>query len=747
MAEVNLSGNTDIDGILWGYRIDGTNLTYSFPTGTGDYTDYAEIKGFEAFNADQQAAVTRILAQVSGVCGLSFTLATTGRATLRFAEAKEIDYTDAEGGLHKPGDPNDSAEANPPDPDFAAHIRGDCWFNRTNYNDPDPGDFAFAAGVMHEIGHALGLKHGHAAQTEHGVNFPVLPSDHDSQEYSIMTYRRYPGGPATGSSAADYPQTLMQNDIAALQYMYGADYGYNDGNNTYRWSPTTGEMFIDGVAQGLAPGGSENFIFLTIWDGKGIDTYDFSNYTTNLVVDLNPGAWSRVSANSNLQLADLGDGKFARGNIANALLHQNNNASLIERAIGGTGRDSITGNRADNELFGQAGDDTLLGGAGRDRLDGGTAADAMAGGAGDDTYVVDNVGDAVIEWSGEGIDTISAWISTWMPENTEMLRLEFDPRAITATGSFGNDRIEGNAFNNVINGSAGWDSMLGRAGNDTYYVENVFDSVVETYGEGTDTVISSVSFTLADNVETLRLDGAAPLAGTGNNWENTLVGNIGANRLNGAGGLDTLQGGLGDDTYVLNDLGLFIYDDETFFYLYDRVVEAANAGVDTVEVALVNALHFTSYLLPENVENGRVIGTGAFDLNGNALANALTGNGAVNRLNGGAGNDLLDGGGGEDTLTGGAGNDVFTLTDSTFRELGEDSFDFFYDAVVEAANGGIDTVRVARAWGTYGYSLPTHVENGVVIGTEAFDLTGNDAANVLTGNDAANVLRGGAGID
>ena len=81
----------------------------------------------------------------------------------------------------------------------------------------------------------------------------------------------------------------MMLDIAAIQYMYGANYNTNAGNTVYTFSTTTGEMFIDGVGQGTP---EINRIFRTIWDGNGVDTYDLSNYTTDLNIDLAPGGWS-----------------------------------------------------------------------------------------------------------------------------------------------------------------------------------------------------------------------------------------------------------------------------------------------------------------------------------------------------------------------------------------------------------------------------------------------------------------------
>src|SRR3712207_3786784 len=135
-----------------------------------------------------------------------------------------------------------------------------------------------------------------------------MPAAHDSLEYTVMSYRSYVGASTTSGYVNgdwDYPQSLMMDDIRAIQAMYGANYGTNDDNTTYSWSATTGEMFIadgDGApSEGQGRPGA-NRIFLTVWDGGGIDTYDFSNYATNLKVDLQPGAWTTTSA---AQLARL----------------------------------------------------------------------------------------------------------------------------------------------------------------------------------------------------------------------------------------------------------------------------------------------------------------------------------------------------------------------------------------------------------------------------------------------------------
>jgi hypothetical protein len=190
-----------------------------------------------------------------------------------------------------------------------------------------------------------------------------------------MTYRSFVGANLNGYTVRDgsYPVGLMIADIEALQYLYGADYGTNSTDSVYTFSSTTGVMSINGVAQLSSVA---NKIFRTIWDGGGNDTYDLSNYTTNLQINLEPGGWSTFSTT---QLADLGGGfypgKLARGNVANAELYQGNTASLIENAIGGTGNDTIIGNQANNVLNGNGGNDTLEGGLGNDTLIGGAGID------------------------------------------------------------------------------------------------------------------------------------------------------------------------------------------------------------------------------------------------------------------------------------------------------------------------------------------------------------------------------------
>ena len=352
VSSVTPSGISYVDyvdsGTMWGVNF----FTYSFPTSSSYYTGFnggpygsgEQSTGFQAFNSVQQAATASILNMYSAVANVTFTQiaeTSTQSADLRYAESNQPSTA---WGYY----PSVSPEG------------GDAWFNSSSgwYDNPVLGNYAWLT-ITHETGHLLGLKH---PQDVSG-SFGAVPVSANSLEYSVMSYRSYIGASTTQgltNATWSFPQTLMLYDIAALQYMYGANYNTNNGDSVYKWNPNTGQETINGVAQ-TAPGG--NTIFMTVWDGGGNDTYDFSNYTTNLSVNLQPGNWTTASS---VQLANLGNGHTAIGNIANAYLYNNNPASLIENAIGGSGNDTITGNTANNKLTGGAGNDTLDGVSGTD---------------------------------------------------------------------------------------------------------------------------------------------------------------------------------------------------------------------------------------------------------------------------------------------------------------------------------------------------------------------------------------------
>jgi Ca2+-binding RTX toxin-like protein len=236
------------------------------------------------------------------------------------------------------------------------------------------------------------------------------------------------------------------------------------------------------------------------------------------------------------------------------------------------GDDVITGSTVGDRLFGFAGNDDIWGRSGDDHLEGGIGADVMRGGPGDDSFVVDDPGDQVIELAGEGLDSVlSSLLSYTLPLNVENLTLAAAAGAATGIGNaldnvlVGNksaNTLEGGAGDDLIDGGKGADVMRGGLGDDIYIVDNKRDVVIEQPGEGVDTVRSTAAFTLPEHVENLELLGKVK-AGTGNDQaniitgnagKNTLVGGAGDDTLIGLGGKDTLEGGPGADRFVWLEL-------------------------------------------------------------------------------------------------------------------------------------------------------------------------------------------------
>lgn len=408
----------------------------------------------------------------------------------------------------------------------------------------------------------------------------------------------------------------------------------------------------DNVVNGLT--GSDTMI-----GGKGNDTYYVDIATDTVVEAANEGTDTVITTVSLTLAANLENLTLSAGMVING-----------------------TGNSADN---------LLLGNAAANILNGGTGADTMIGGAGNDTYVVDNTGDIVTETStlASEVDTVQASVSYALGANLENLTLT-GTASINGTGTSLNNVLTGNAADNIIDGGAGADTMVGGTGNDTYIVDNAADVTTEAVSAGSDTVWSSINWTLGVNLENLTLAGTSNINGTGNAVGNLIVGNAGNNLLDGGAGIDTLSGGLGNDTYVVDNAA-------------DVVAELADEGMDLVQSGV-------THTLSAHVENLTLTGTAAINGTGNTLDNVITGNSGIN------------------VLTGGAGNDVYIVT------VG--------DTTVELANAGVDTVQSAVTW-----TLSANLDNLTLTGSTAINGTGNELDNTLTGNIAANVLTGGAGND
>lgn len=420
--------------------------------------------------------------------------------------------------------------------------------------------------------------------------------------------------------------------------------------------------------------------------GEGIDTIDYSAYASAVTVNLQAGSGA-------------GDTLVS-----------------IENVWGSAFGDTISGSDADNVLRGDAGDDTLNGLGGNDTLIGGAGTDTLKGGVGDDTYILDadDGADVVIEGSGQGTDTVMTALASYtLTSNVENLVFS-GMGAFVGTGNALANTITGGAGDDRLDGGKGADVLKGGLGNDTYWVDNAGDSVVEAANGGIDDVrVSIATYALADNVETLTYTGAGTFAGTGNALANTLTGGSGNDTLDGGLGNDTLVGGLGNDTYVVEAVG-------------DSIVENAGEGIDTVRTTL------RSYVLGANLEKLVYTGTLTFTGTGNTLDNAISGGDANDRLSGGTA--------GNDTLAGGLGNDIYLDFGRTGGKL----------TIVEASNGGVDTLQTDAP----AIVLAANVENLVYVPGAGKALaevkaTGNAADNRidLSESGGADVIDGGAGAD
>ena len=345
-----------------------------------------------------------------------------------------------------------------------------------------------------------------------------------------------------------------------------------------------------------------------------------------------------------------------------------------------------------------------------------TAVNALSGGTGNDTYIL-GTGDTVTEAANAGTDTVITSATYTLATNVENLTLT-GAAAINGTGNSLNNVLTGNSAANTLSGGTGADTLIGGAGNDTYVVDNTLDAVTENLNEGTDLVQSSVTYTLADNLENLTLTGTTAINGTGNTLNNVLTGNSGANTLTGGAGndlldggtgIDKLYGGTGDDTYVVD-------------VTTDIVSENVNEGTDTVQSKV-------TYTLGANLESLTLTGTTAINGTGNTLNNVLTGNSAINTLTGGAGNDRLDGKAGADKMSGGTGDDTYVVDNTS-------------DTVTENANEGIDTIESSVT-----YTLKANVEALLLTGSSAINGTDNTLSNLLIGNSGINTLTAGTGND
>ena len=449
-------------------------------------------------------------------------------------------------------------------------------------------------------------------------------------------------------------------------------------------------------------------------------------------------------------------------------------ANVENLTLTGTATINATGNTLANTLTGNAGNNVLNGGAGND---------TMAGGAGNDTYVVDEAGDVVTEAAGDGTDTVQSSVSYTLGANVENL---------TLTGTARHQRHRQHARQHAHRQRRQQRPRTAAPATTPWpaapATTPMWSTTPATWSpklpaQGTDTVQSSVSYTLGANVENLTLTGTAAINATGNTLNNTLTGNAGNNVLDGGAGNDTMTGGAGNDTYVVDAPATWspraaghrhrhgAEQRQLHARRQRREPDADRRGDDqrhrqharqhadrqcrrqrpqrrrrqrhhgrrrrqrhlcrrydrrrghrsSPAQGTDTVQSSVSYTLGANVENLTLTGTAAINGTGNTLDNTLTGN---------AGNNVLDGGAGNDTMAGGAGNDTYVV--DCDRRRGHRS----WPARAPTRSRAASATRSAPMSRT-----------STLTGTAHINGTGNTLDNTLTGNAGNNVLDGGAGTD
>lgn len=301
----------------------GVSLSYSFPSSLPtDYAGKAESNGFRGLANAEQAAAQWALAQIAAVCNVTFVQASGSAGQLRFGASTFSNAVDA-------------AYAYFPEYSYSTGLAGkvvstseqgrgsDVWLGRHIYDALGSGALApgqyFQMVLLHELGHAMGLKHPFEGVTQ-------LPSGMNDQYYTVMSYN------GVGTASLPNPSSLMPLDIAALQRLYGANTQTGAGDDVYRFSPTSK-------------------VLKTVWDAGGVNTLDFSAFTGAVMLDASEGGVSRASGSG--------------GDTAVALAY----GVSIHKAKTGSGDDTITAGAALRDIDGGSGNDTVLMQAGAYRFD------------------------------------------------------------------------------------------------------------------------------------------------------------------------------------------------------------------------------------------------------------------------------------------------------------------------------------------------------------------------------------------
>ncbi|MGH6690301.1 MAG: beta strand repeat-containing protein [Gammaproteobacteria bacterium] len=483
----------------------------------------------------------------------------------------------------------------------------------------------------------------------------------------------------------------------------------------------------------------------------------------------------------------------AATDVVGDLIFGNNAGNTL---IGTAGQDQIFGQGGNDIITALAGNDTIFAGPGADRIDGGAGADTMWGETGNDIYIVDNVGDQVLENLGEGTDTVQTSLNTYTLPATDVENLTFigvgnftgtgNDLANTINGGAGDDTLNGGLGNDTLNGAAGNGILTGGLGDDDVNGGADNDRLVATVGDGNDAysggtgidtydlsataagaIVTTASSTSAET-GTDTLAGIESFIGsqgddtiTGNGSVNVIDGQGGNDTISGGGGADTLIGGLGNDTLIGgagNDNLFGGAGDDTVVYVIGGGANTVDGGTgsDTLSITGTGGNNTLDVIFDgtvlTNFEGGTVTGVESItaDLLGGVDRLTYAGTtadvtvdltaGTASGFTSITGIENATGGSGNDTLIG-AGN---AAVNNLAGGAGDDTYLLDQgDTITEAAGGGTDSVFTSSA----NFTLAANVENLTFTGVDNFTGSGNALANTITGGTGTNILSGGGGSD
>jgi trimeric autotransporter adhesin len=619
-------GSPYLDSLIWGCQwsnsstslVNGSSsspMIISYSYGSGTFTPGLAVQGEginqgfgHAWTNSEISAVDLALQKIASVCNISFSK--SGYSSNEGSQTNIVFYKETE--YQQQAGYAGMAEV----PDGSSGLNGsyNIYFNSalSLWANLTAGSDAFNT-VIHEVGHGLGLAHPHdGGGGLNPTNFPGVTSSSDLGEFvmnqgiwTVMSYNwDWKDQPAPADLSYGGPTGLMALDIAALQRIYGANTNFATTDNTYSL-PTSNTLGTG---------------WTSIWDAGGNDT--ISNVGSSLACVINLNAAELIGQNAGGYVSWNSGGAIVGGyTIANGV--------VIEKALGGSGADTLIGNSSNNLIDGGSGNDTIDGSGGLDTVlfSGSRSSYAITYDSANTAYIVRNLVNSSDTDSIKNVEYFSFSDATFGSQQLLTLPTQSPDNLSAPT-----------ADNWIVNGLAGNDTLTGGAGNDN-------------------------------------INGGAD--------NDTLSGIVGNDTLDGGTGIDTLSGGTGNDTYFVDNASDVIIENASDNTPSQELFSMGNNN-DVVVASTTYTLTANASGIEDVMAAGSLTGNAGLDttvihLTGNASAQALIGNSAANSLSGLAGDDILVGMGGADTLTGGEGSDTLLggLGNDTLNgDAGNDVFIF-----------------------------------------------------------------------